>query len=102
MADIGYLLGGLMVLGFTVQGILRKVEKPYRKSWQCKNRKCGMSVVQKSLPNVMPHAVIRYLDQHELTTPVVSLYECPRRCYRLWYIPRFGQIEKAFFLREEM
>ena len=100
MADVGFLLGGLMVLGFTVQGLLRKVGKPYRKFLEC--RKCGLALSQVSVPNVMPDAVIRYLDKHELTTPVVSRYECPRRCYRLWYIPRFGQIEKAFFLKEDM
>src|SRR5688500_4345322 len=100
MSDVGYLLGGLMILGLTVQGLLRKVEKPYRKLWTC--RRCDFALVQKPVPNVMPDEVIRYLDKHELTTPVVSMYECPRRCYRLWYIPRFGQIEKAFFLREEM
>jgi hypothetical protein len=100
MADVGYLLSGLMVLGFTVQGLLRKVAKPYKKFLVC--RKCGRELQQTSVPNVLPDAVIRYLDKHELTTPVVSRYECPRRCYRLWYIPRFGSIDKAFFLMEEM
>lgn len=100
MADVGYLLGGLMVLGFTVNGLLWKVGRPYRKFPSC--WKCPSKLEQKPIPNVLPDAVIRYLDKHELTTRVVSMYECPRRCYRLWYIPRFGHIEKAFFLREEM
>jgi hypothetical protein len=102
MADVGYLLSGLLVLGFAVQRLLGKVERPYRKLWIWKCRRCDLPLTQKPVPNVMPDAVIRYLDKHELTTPVVSVYDCPRRCYRLWYIPRFGQIEKAFFLREEM
>ena len=100
MADVGYLLGGLMVLGFTVNGLLWKVGKPYRKFRAC--WKCRSKLEQTPVPNVLPDAVIRYLDTHQLTIPVVSRYECPNRCYRLWYIPRFGQIEKAFFLREEM
>jgi hypothetical protein len=100
MADVGYLLGGLMVLGFTVNGLLWKVGKPSRKFLSC--WKCHRKLEQKPVPNVLPDAVIRYLDKHELTTPVVSRYEYPRRCYRLWYIPRFGQVEKAFFLKEEM
>lgn len=100
MAEVGYLLGGLMVLGFTVNGLLWKVGRSSRKFPAC--WKCGRKLEQTPVPNVLPDAVIRYLDQHQLTTVVVSRYECPRRCYRLWYIPRFGQIEKAFFLREEM
>ena len=100
MDQMGYLLGGLAVLGITVNEVLRKVEKTSRKFLSC--WKCKRKLEQKPVPNVLPDAVIRYLDKHELTTPVVSRYECPRRCYRLWYIPRFGQIEKAFFLKEEM
>ena len=100
MADVGYLLGGLMVLGFTVNGLLWKVSKPSQKFLSC--WKCRRKLEQKPVPNVLPDAVITYLDKHQLTTSVVSRYECPKGCYRLWYIPRFGQIEKAFFLKEEM
>jgi len=100
MDQLGFLLGGLMVLGFTVNGLLWKVGRSARKFLSC--RDCGKELKQTPVPNVLPDAVIRYLDKHQLTTPVVSRYECPKRHYQLWYIPRFGQIEKAFFLREDM
>jgi len=99
MDQMGYLLGGLAVLGITVNEVLRKVEKSSRKFPSCWT--CGKHMVQTPVPNVMPDAVIRYLDEHELTTPVVSRYICPKGDYKLWYIPRFGQIEKPFFLKEE-
>ena len=98
--QVGYFLGGLAVFAIGVNEVLRKVGKSFRKFLCCMT--CGKELKQTPVPNVMPDAVIRYLDQHQLTTPVVSRYECPKGHYRLWYIPRFGQIEKAFFLREAM
>jgi hypothetical protein len=101
MADVGYFLGVLMILGFAVLGLLPKVEKSSRWVPQC--RGCKKSMKQTPVPNVLPDALIRYLDQHQLTTSVVSRFECPKGIhYKLWYVPRFGFIEKAFFLREEM
>ena len=100
MDQMGYLLGGLAVLGITVNEVLRKVEKTSRKFPSC--WKCGKHMVQTPVPNVLPDAVIRYLEEYQLTTTVVSRYVCLRGCYRLWYVPPFGQIEKAFFLKEEM
>src|SRR5687768_11691784 len=100
MDQLCYLLGGLAVLGITVNDILRKVEKSSRKLPWC--RTCSKNMEKTPVPNVLPDAVIRYLDKHQLTTPVVSRFMCPKGDYKLWYIPRFGQIEKPFFLKEEM
>lgn len=100
MDQLGYLLGGLAVLGISVNELLRKVERSSRKFPSCIT--CGKNMEHTPVPNVLPDAVIRYLDEHQLTTPVVSRYVCPKGHYRLWYVPRFGRIEKAFFLKEDM
>ena|SRR5687768_2085449 len=101
MADLGYFLGGLMILGFAVLLLLPKVEKSSRWTPTCSG--CKKSMKQTPVPNVLPDALIRYLDQHQLTTSVVSRFVCPKGIhYKLWYVPRFGFIDKPFFLREEM
>ena len=97
---ISYVLGGLLVLGFAVNGLLWKVQKSFRKFPWCWD--CDRHMEVKPVSNVLPDAVYRYLDEHRLPTSVVSRYECPRGHYRLWYVPRFGQIEKAFFHKEVM
>ena|SRR5688500_3457434 len=100
MDDVGYLLGGLAVLGFTVQGLLSRVDRSTRKFPWCKT--CGS--VMKSFPllRVFPDEVQWYLDKHKLPPVVVSRFKCPKSHYQLWYIPRLGNTEKPFFLREEL
>ena len=100
MDNVGYLLGGLVVLGFTVDGILRKVNRSFRKFPVC--RTCGMNMVRASLPKVLPDEVLKYLDKYKLPAVVASRFVCPKGDYQLWYIPKFGNTEKAFFLKEEL
>ena len=100
MDYVGYLLGGLVVLGITVDGLFRKVERSARKFPWC--RTCGKNMVSKQLPKVLPAEVLWYLDKYNLPAVTVSRFICPRGDYQLWFIPRFGNTEKAFFLREEL
>ena len=100
MDSVGFFLGGLIVLGITVNELLKKVEKSYRKFPWCKT--CDKNLVKVSLPNALPLDVLRYLDAYRLPAAVVSRFICPKGCYQLWFIPKFGNTEKAFFLREDM
>ncbi len=100
MDNVGLFLGGLVVLGIVSDKLLRKVNKSARKFPWC--RTCGKNMVTVGLPKFMPEAIIKYLDQYELTPAVVSRFICPRGDYQLWFIPRFGDTERAFFLREEL
>ena len=101
MDQAGIFLGGLVLLAITVDGLLRRVEKSARKFPWC--RTCGkhMNTVT-TLPRVLPAEIRLYLDRHQLPTSVVSRFICPKGCYQLWFIPRFGNAERAFFLREEL
>jgi hypothetical protein len=100
MDDVGLFLGGLIVLGIVFDSLLRKVNKSTQKFPWC--RTCGKNMVSVALPKVLPKEVIKYLDQYELTPIVVSRFICPRGDYQLWFIPRFGNTERAFFLKEEL
>jgi hypothetical protein len=96
----GAFLGGLIVLGVTTNELLKKTQKSSQKFPSC--RTCGRHMVHVGLPNVLPLEVLRYLDAYRLPVAVVSRYFCPKGDYQLWYIPKFGNTEKAFFLREGM
>ena len=96
----GAFLGGLIVLGVTTNELLKKTQKSSQKFPSC--WKCGKHMEHVDLPNVMPLDVLRYLDAYRLPVAVVSRYFCPKGDYQLWYIPKFGNTEKAFFLREGM
>ena len=100
MDHVGVLLGGFALLGITVDGLLRKVEKPRRKFPWCKTCGINMNIAEPS--KVMPAEVSRYLDQHNLPMEVASRFMCPKRHYQLWFIPKLGNTEQAFFLREEL
>ena len=96
----GAFLGGLIVLGVTANELLKKAQKPSQKFPSC--RTCDRPMVHVGLPNVLPLEVLRYLDAYRLPAAVVSRFICPKGDYQLWFIPKFGNTEKAFFLREAM
>ena len=100
MDYVGSLLGGFALLGIIVEGLLRKVEKPPRKFPWCKT--CGMNMTTAGPSKFMPGEVSRHLDQHNLPTEAASRFMCPNGHYQLWFIPKFGNTGKAFFLREEL
>ena len=100
MDSVGAFLGGLALLGITVDELLRKVEKSSRKFPWC--RKCGLNMVNVSLPKFMPGEVINHLDKYGLPTIAASRFICPKGHYQLWFVPRFGNTEQAFFLKEEL
>jgi hypothetical protein len=100
MDVVGSLLGGLALLGIVTDTLLRKVAKPARKFPSC--RTCGTSMYTAKPSRFMPGEVSRYLDQHGLPTLAASRFMCPNGHYQLWFIPKFGNTEKAFFLKEEL
>ena len=100
MDYVGALLGGFALLGLTVEGLLRKVEKSSRKFPTCMT--CGTHMLTVGLPKFMPGEVVNHLDKYGLPTATASRYICPKGHYQLWFVPRFGNTEKPFFLREEL
>ena len=100
MDHVGVLLGGFALLGIVTDGLLRKVEKKARKFPYC--RTCGMNMYSAGPSKFMPGEVSRYLEQHNLPTIAVSRFVCPKGHYQLWFIPKFGNTEKAFFMKEEL
>ena len=100
MVDLGYLLGGLLVLGITVHGLLRKVEKP--SAWAPRCRTGGERMVSAPLLKVLPDEVRWHLDKYRLPHDIVMRFKCPRGHYQLWYVPKLGNTEKAFFHKEEL
>ena len=100
MDHVGVLLGGFALLGIVTDGLLRNVEKKARKFPYC--RTCGRNMDAAGPSKFMPGEVSRYLDQHSLPTVAASRFVCPKRHYQLWFIPKFGNAEKAFFLKEEL
>lgn len=102
MDNISYLLAGLVILGFTVNGLLSRFDKSNRKFPWCHTPGCGRTMVNAPLPKILPDEVRWYLMKHDLPQTVVSRVKCPRGHYQLWYIPRFGNADRPFFLREEL
>ena len=100
MDYVGALLGGFVLLGVTVDGVLRKFAKPARKFPWCWT--CGNHMTAVGLPKFMPGEVVNHLDKYGLPTVVASRFICPKGHYQLWFVPRFGNTEKAFFLQEEL
>ena len=100
MDQVGALLGGFALLGLTVEGIIRKVEKPARTFPWCKT--CGKNMRAVILPRLMPGELSSHLGKHSLPTEAATLYVCPKGHYRLWFVPKLGNTEKAFFLREAL
>ena len=100
MNDVGLFLGGLVVLGIVSDRLLRRFNKSARKFPWC--RDCGKNMVTVGLPKIMPGEVIRYLDQHRLPAVAASRFMCPKGHYQLWFVPKFGNTERAFFLKEEL
>jgi hypothetical protein len=98
MDQVGALLGGFALLGLTVEGIIRKIEKSSRKFPWCWT--CGRHMQASERPMLMPGEVSNHLGKHGLPTGAASLFICPKGHYRLWYVPGFGETEKPFFLRE--
>ena|SRR5687767_4590862 len=99
MDNVGALLGGFALLGIVVDGLLRKVEKAARKFPWC--RTCDRNMINSALPKVLPTEIIQYLDKYQLPAVVASRFVCPKGHYHLWFIPRLGNTERAFFLKEE-
>ena len=97
---VGVMLGSFAVLGFVMDGLLRKVSKKAQKFPYC--RTCGVNMLAVGIPKFMPSEVSNYLDKYGLPTIAASRFICPRGHYQLWFIPKFGNTEKAFFLREEL
>ena len=102
MDSISYLLAGLVLFGFTVNGLLSRLNKVARKFPTCREPGCGLTMVKVPLPTVLPDEVRWYLLRHDLPKTVVSRFKCPRGHYQLWYIPKFGDADRPFFLREEL
>lgn len=100
MDQVGAILGSFVLLGITVDGILRKVAKPSRKFPSC--FQCGNHMTSAGQSKFMPGEVSRHLDKHGLPTIAASRFICPNGHYQLWFVPRFGNTEKAFFFREEL
>src|SRR5687768_1379671 len=98
MDNVGALLSGLALLGIVVDGLLRKVEKSARKLPWC--RKCGRNMISSALPQDLPTEILQYLHKYKLPAAVASRFVCPKGDYRLWFIPRLGNTERAFFLKE--
>jgi hypothetical protein len=98
MDHVGVLLGSFVLLGLTVDGVLRKVTKPARKFPWCKT--CGKNMDAAGLPKLVPGELGRYLDMYGLPTDVASRYICPNRHYQLWFVPKLGNTEQPFLLRE--
>jgi len=97
---MSYLLGGLLLLGFTVQGLLRKPRTA--SEWAPRCRTGGEYMVRATLPKVLPDEVRWYLDRYKLSHEIVMRFKCPKGHYQLWYIPKLGNTERSFFLREEL
>jgi hypothetical protein len=97
---VSYFLGGLVLLGMTANGLLKRIEKSTHKFPSC--RTCGKPMARVPLPRVLPAEVLSHLDRYQLPAAAASRFICPKGDYQLWYIPQFGNQEKAFFLREEV
>ena len=102
MDAMSYFLGGLVVLGFTVHGLMGRSDRAVRRFPTCREYGCGLRMVEAKLLKVLPDEVRWYLMRHDLPAAVVSRYKCPHGHYQLWYIPKFGNTERAFFLREDL
>jgi hypothetical protein len=100
MDYVGALLGGFALLGITVDGLLRKVAKPPKKFPWC--RTCGTNMITAGLPKFMPGEVARHLDKYGLPTFIASRFICPKGHYQLWFIPKLGNTDEPFFLREQL
>ena len=100
MDNAGFFLGGIALLGIVSDKLLRQVEKSARKFPWCKT--CGKNMVNVAVPKNLPGEVTKYLDKYGLPPTVVSRFICPKGDYQLWFIPKFGNTESAFFLREDI
>ena len=100
MDYVGSFLGGLAILGIISDRLLRKFEKSARKFPWC--RTCGKNMITVGLPKFMPGEVLNHLDKYDLPAVTASRFICPKGHYQLWFVPRFGNTEKAFFLKEEL
>jgi hypothetical protein len=98
MDYVGALLGSFALLGLTVDTVLRKVAKPARKFPWC--RTCDTNMIAAGLPKFMPGEVVRYLDKYGLPTIVASRFICPKGHYQLWFVPKLGNTEQPFFMKE--
>jgi len=100
MDYVGSFLGGLAILGIIFDMLLRRFQKSARKFPWC--RTCGNNMITVGLPKFMPGEVIRHLDKYGLPVVAASRFMCPKGHYQLWFVPKFGNTENAFFLREEL
>jgi len=96
----GLFVGGLMLLAIISYGLLSWIMKSARKFPWCLT--CGKNMTTTSLPMFMPGEVVKHLGKYSLPMAAASRYICPKGHYQLWFVPRFGNTEKAFFLREEL
>ena len=100
MDQIGALLGGFALLGLTVDGILRKVARPRKKFPWCWT--CGNQMTAVSLPKFMPGEVASHLGKYGVPTGIASRYICPKGHYQLWFVPKLGNTDEPFVMREQL
>jgi hypothetical protein len=98
--QVGVMLGSFAVLGIVVDGLLRKVPQKAQKFPYC--RTCGKSMVATGISKFVPGEVSNFLDKYGLPTIAASRFICPNGHYQLWFVPKFGNTEKAFFMKEEL
>jgi hypothetical protein len=100
MDYVGSFLGGLAIVGIVSDRLLSKYQKAARKFPWCHT--CGTNMTTVGLPKFMPGEVLNYLDKYGLPVDVVIRFICPKGHYQLWFVPRLGNTEKPFFLKEEL
>jgi hypothetical protein len=100
MNDVGVLLGSFVLLGLIVDWAIRRVAKAARRFPWCKD--CGRNMKSEPLPKALPYEILRYLDRYQIPAALISRFLCPNRHYQLWFIPKLGNTERAFFLKEEL
>jgi hypothetical protein len=100
MDYVGVLLGSFVVLGLIVQKLVSTEHKSARRFPSC--RTCGKGMNLVGLPRFMPGEVVNHLDRHGLPTHAASRFICPEGHYQLWYVPRFGNTESPFFMKEAL
>ena len=100
MAEVGLFLGTFAFLGLIMERLVGKSGKAARRFPSCLT--CGSHMTTVSLPKFMPGEVVNHLDKHGLPTAAASRFICPKGHYQLWYVPRFGNTESPFFLKEQL
>ena len=99
MAEVGFFLGSFAFLAMIMERLAGRA-KSAPKFPSCLTCRSHMTAV--NLPKFMPGEVTNYLDKYNLPTSVVFRFICPKGHYQLWYVPRLGNTESPFFMKEEL